>query len=139
MSNTTSTEPQPARPGRRRQLAVITGAVLTAGLLAAGGFIAGRMTEQTHSDEACSGPQGALEKMLQTTKDEPYVEQAVKTQRASDLANLVLQNPGCFPAEMRAQAQTSKDQIAANANSAALSDAAKRASQCADPNAFGIC
>jgi hypothetical protein len=48
-------------------------------------------------------------------------------------ANVVLQNPSCFDATTRAEAQTAKDQIA----EAAQWGAAERAGQCADPSNWG--
>lgn len=50
--------------------------------------------------------------------------------KAGLAANVALQNPTCFNSEVRAQAQTTKDQIAARAQWGA----AQRAGECADPN-----
>lgn len=115
---------------RRIRVAVVAAGAL---LLAGGGFIAGRETAPARADgdTACTSAMSTANRLVQEGKDAPGdEEQAVKDQRQATLVNVVLQNPGCFDAETRAQAQTTKDSMAAQANS----DAAARAGECADPN-----
>ncbi|MER6350702.1 hypothetical protein ABT186_02300 [Streptomyces sp. NPDC001634] len=112
-----------------RVVAAVVVVVLTAG----GSFIAGRVTAPAKDEggNACASATAAMNRLLQEGKDAPVDEQqTVKDQRLATVVNVVLQNPNCFSADMRAQAQTTKDNMAAQANS----DAAARAGECADPN-----
>ncbi|MFG2475664.1 hypothetical protein [Streptomyces fagopyri] len=53
-----------------------------------------------------------------------------KNMRITTMSNVILQNADCFDAETRATAQTFKDQTEADAQDAAVSDAADRVAQC---------
>ncbi|MFF0736935.1 hypothetical protein ACFYVK_35640 [Streptomyces chartreusis] len=130
MSQNTGT----GRPGPNRALMVLAGVAVLAA--AVGGFAAGRETAPAGDSKAgCASTETSLRGLLDESSAAPASEdQATKNQRLSTMANLILQNPDCFDAETRAQAQTAKDQIAAGADAQALSDAAARAAQCADPN-----
>lgn len=131
--------------GRRnpnRPVLVLAGVAVLAA--AAGGFFAGRETAPAGDSRAgCASAQVSLRGLLKehnATSAVAVEDQRVRNQLLSTMANLILQNPACFDAEVRAQAQTAKDQIAAGVDAQALSDAAARAAQCADPDRFtSIC
>ncbi|MFE9127117.1 hypothetical protein ACFYOF_17130 [Streptomyces sp. NPDC007148] len=127
---------QQSEAERRRRTRILAATVVVA-IIAGGSFLIGRMTnpEDSQGGALCDNVNAASKKLNDEIVTAPGNEtQAVKDERGATLANLVLQNPGCFNASTRAQAQTLKDQIAARADSQAMSDAAARAAQCADPH-----
>ncbi|WP_428956249.1 hypothetical protein [Streptomyces sp. cg35] len=138
MSESINEGDQVVRRGGSRTPRIVIGVALLVIAAGAGGFGAGRAMAPKSDQSAagaCSEPKGAVDRLVDEengadTNEDP----AEKSRRASTLVNLVLQNPSCFSAELRARAQTAKDQQAANADSAALSEAASRAAECADPN-----
>lgn len=114
MSDITNT-PEPAGRGRVR---VALGASLLAIALAAGGFYAGRATAPDGgADAGCKTVQAAeqrAEKALATTS--PNTAERAHHFRTG--LNLVIQNPGCYTAEQRAQAQAILDQAARDGQAA---------------------
>jgi len=118
--------------GERRATRVVV-AVAIAVLTVGGSFIVGRMTAPADKEGSavCSAANAALDRLLEEGKGAPADEQQdVKDTRLLTLSNVVLQNPDCFDTEMRAQAQTAKDQVASNESSAAASENADRITQC---------
>ncbi|MEV7034663.1 hypothetical protein AB0N99_31080 [Streptomyces sp. NPDC093272] len=94
------------------------------------GFYAGRATAPA-ADAGCADAHTSLNQMLQQQKAMPAnSSQDDKAQWAVAASNLVLQNPDCFDVGMRAAAQTAKDRVASNQNSAAVSGAADRIADC---------
>lgn len=130
-----SQEAGQGRPSRGRAVLLLAGVAVLAA--AAGGFVAGRETAPAGGSKAgCASAQVSLRGLLDehsATSAVAVEDRQVRSQLLSTMANLILQNPDCFDAETRAQAQTAKDQLAAGADAEALSDAAARAAQCANP------
>lgn len=125
-----------------RAILLATGAAV---LAAAVGLVVGRETAPAGAgggQATCASVEesmrGVVEQPLATpsanSANAAYEEQLARSQRASVVANLILQNPGCFDPAVRAQAQTAKDQLAAGADARAFSDAVARAARCVDPD-----
>ncbi|MER5471908.1 hypothetical protein [Streptomyces sp. NPDC002685] len=138
-------EAEPARPApstpvpqmsrERTGVLIAIAAALVAGSLACG-FVAGRATAPAGDDDAatCTSANAAEEQLLDEASEAPTSEpQDAKGKRIAIASNVILQNPDCFSASLRAQAQTAKDEIAARADSQAMSDAVARAAECARP------
>lgn len=140
MSDTGRPGQEPARPPWRRALPVAAAGLILA-LTAAAGFAAGRATapESDVLSEDCAEVKATGDRLAQETVPDGET-QAAKDARMAPMLNLMLQNPACFSAETRANAQTLKDQAASRAASGAESDAAARAAQCLDPDRWtSIC
>ncbi len=116
--------PPAARPARsplpRVSLAAAAGAALVAGLV---GYAAGQSrgngngTTST-SSSACAAAQQAGTRQMATVNADPTNAAQTRT-----LANLIIQNPGCFDPGTLAGAQTLIDQL----NQGAAADAARNA------------
>lgn len=127
--------PEPARPDPGHTMLITIGVFCLALVCLGLGFYAGRATapEPAIGADGCSNARTTLDQLLQEEKTaSPNDPQNVKNQWLLTVSNVVLQNPGCFDAEMRATAQTAKDEVASSENSAAVSDAADRMAQCVD-------
>ncbi|WP_328672475.1 hypothetical protein [Streptomyces sp. NBC_00328] len=110
--------PTPASRKIRERTGVLVAvaAVLVTGSLACG-FVVGRATAPTSDTEAatCSSAELAVDRLVaEGDAVEPTADtQEEKDKRLNTMANVILQNPDCFDADVRAQAQTAKDQLAA--------------------------
>ncbi|MFF7881081.1 hypothetical protein ACH40F_07610 [Streptomyces sp. NPDC020794] len=130
--NTTGT-PAPGRPDPGPAMLITIGVFCVALVCLGIGFYAGRATapKPDVAADGCSATRSTLDRLVQEGKTaSPGDPQSAGSQWLLTASNVVLQNPGCFDAKTRAAAQTVKDQVASNENSAAASDAADRITQC---------
>lgn len=111
-------EPETAAPVRRDHSRRITQGVMIVVAAVVVGFVAGRITAPERDGAATGCTQvnrTATESMSRTNGTDVASAEWVTNVRVT--SNLILQNPSCFPAETRAQAQTALDQLALNQQS----------------------
>jgi hypothetical protein len=126
---------------RQRREAISRPAKITLGVVVlfaavAGGFLLGRGSADTSTAATgqCGDARAEIAKLYkeqQQPSDGLPAAVQPPAQATLTMMNVVLQNPDCFNAEERATAQTTKDQIATDANNAAVSAAADKIAACA--------
>ncbi|MFL3869293.1 hypothetical protein LT966_22080 [Streptomyces griseobrunneus] len=115
-------DPDRPTPHRRARIWLAAGGflLLVAGA-AAGGYFAGRPDRDVAADPC----EGIRQEMLDMrTEADANPDQAADITRVQ--ANMVLQNPDCFPAKLRAAAQAGLDAADQQAAAKALCDASGR-------------
>ncbi|MFF3129822.1 hypothetical protein ACFVRD_48500 [Streptomyces sp. NPDC057908] len=102
--------PQPRRLGGRMKAGIAVGAVLCLAAGVGGGFFVGRSAAEKDFDRAsCAETRKTVLDMGQ----EAGAAQAGSVQAANIIRtqlHMMLQNPDCFPARVRGEAQTALDQ-----------------------------
>jgi len=127
---------EPARPDSpTTRVLLILSIVIAAGLPS---FAIGRITAPASSGGTAAHcvdvkkSEHELKDVKVSANDTAAIQQVVR-----NVMNLVIQNPDCYSPALRAQAQTTLDQLTQNANAAAVANAAESIRECADGVGFG--
>lgn len=130
------TEQGPRQPHLRRIVAFAVAFALFGGMAAAI-VLQQRKIEQLESARGgCAQVERQFEELTDTIGQIAADKQEAKRMGVLTVANLVLQNPSCFDAKMRAGMQTYKEGVERQAASDAMGQAARDAIECAKPVAF---